>query len=276
MNKYPFKNILLVSDMDGTLLDSSSKVSEQNREAICRFVEGGGLFTVATGRMEFAVRSYLDVLPLNIPAILYNGASIYDFKNERVLWSSCLSSNMRQVAEEAISAFPGIGVTIFHEGEVYFATENIETAKHRVREGFIPIITEVGNIPEPWYKIILTWEPQKLKAVEKFLENRTESFHMVYSEPQFLELLQKDTSKGHALKKLVEMIDNPQICVVAMGDNMNDIEMIKQAGIGIAVENANVLLKEKADICCVHHDLHAVSQVIDWIEKGQINCSTAG
>lgn len=276
MKKLPFKNMLLVSDMDGTLLDSNSKVSEKNREAICRFVEGGGLFTVATGRMEFAVRSYLDVLPLNVPAILYNGASIYDFKNERVLWSSCLPCNMRQLAEDAITTFPGIGISIFHNGDIFFAATNIETHKHEVREGLTPIVTGIENIPEPWYKIILTWEPDKLKHVEKFLENRTESFHMVYSEPQFLELLQKDTSKGHALKKLVEMLDNPELCIVAMGDNMNDIEMIKEAGVGIAVENANILLKEKADICCVHHDLHAVSQVIDWIEQGHINCTSAG
>ncbi len=273
MRKDPFKNILLVSDMDGTLLNSSSRVSEQNREAIRRFVDGGGLFTVATGRMEFAVRGYLDELPLNVPAILYNGASIYDFKNGRVLWDCCLPGNMQNLVSDAAAAFPGIGVTIFHGGDVYFAAENIETRKHREREGFIPVLTEIDKVPEPWYKIILTWDPPKLKEVEAFLKKRPEGFHMVYSEPQFLELLNKEASKGHALKRLVEMLDNPELCVVAMGDNMNDVEMIREAGVGIAVDNANARLKEKADICCVHHDLHAVSQVIDWIEQGHISCA---
>ncbi len=79
----PFKGIMLVTDMDGTLLDGKSRISEGNRRAIKRFIAGGGLFTVATGRMFKAVEPYLPALPMNVPAIVYNGAAIYDFSVKR-------------------------------------------------------------------------------------------------------------------------------------------------------------------------------------------------
>lgn len=270
LKKHSFENILLVSDMDGTLLDSNSRISEQNRRAVSRFVEAGGLFTVATGRTDSSVKKYLNHLPVNLPAILYNGAVIYDFEKDEVLWSSCLPDNLGAVVTDVITEFPGIAVSIFHDKHVYAPAINIETHKHAQREWFEPIETALENVPLPWYKIILGWDPPKLKAVDAYLEKRTESFHKVYSEPQFLELLQKDTSKGHALKELVKILNNPNLRVIAMGDNMNDMEMIKEAGVGIAVGNANMKLKEKADICSVDNNMHAISQVIDWIECGRI------
>jgi len=81
----PFSNRLLICDMDGTLLDSNSRVSMENKEALDRFVAGGGFFTVATGRMEESVMKYLQDLPVNLPAIIYNGAAIYDFHTNRML-----------------------------------------------------------------------------------------------------------------------------------------------------------------------------------------------
>ena len=75
----PLTGILLASDMDGTLLDSRKRLSQANQSALENFVAAGGWFTVATGRMETSVKRYLPVLPLNAPAILYNGAVIYDF-----------------------------------------------------------------------------------------------------------------------------------------------------------------------------------------------------
>jgi Cof subfamily protein (haloacid dehalogenase superfamily) len=258
--------------MDGTLLNSSSKVSRENKAALERFVKGGGLFTVATGRMEKSVVQYLADLPINVPAIVYNGAAIYDYKTERMLWQDNLTPSTIEPVRQVMERYPDIGIQFYHGGRAYIVRQNEYTRAHMIRENFKPIIAELDEIPLPWFKIILAWDPKKLHEVEEFLKGFDEPFRQVYSEPQFLELLNVSTSKGNALKVLTRRLGLSQSCVIAMGDNLNDMELIKEADIGIAVENAHTMLKSAADICCAHHDRNAVSEVIDWIEDGIIVC----
>lgn len=268
--KLPFAGKLLITDMDGTLLDGKRLVSPENSKALRRFTEGGGLFTLATGRMNKTVKPYLEHLPVNVPGIIYNGAAIYDFANEKILWHNCLPDSIGEIAVRILESFPGIGFQVFHGGEVYFAGQNSETEKHSEREGFGPIIAPLDRIPKPWYKILLAWEPENLAQVEAWLRETGGDFHAVYSERQFLELLNPGVSKGHALERLVPMLGIPGLRVVAMGDNMNDIEMLKAADVGIATENALEAVKAAADLCCCSNDSHAVAEVIGWMESGAI------
>lgn len=267
MRQFPYKGRLLVCDMDGTLLDSCGKVSKENRAALERFVEGGGLFTVATGRSEESVMPYLPDLPINVPAILYNGAAIYDFKSKRICWGDNLAPSIINPLMRVIKRFPGIGIQLCHDRKIYLVRQNDYTFTHMMREKFKPIIAEVDDIPQPWIKILLAWEPKKLREVEEFLNSFSEPFRHVYSEPQFLELLNKNVSKGNSLKVLIQMLGLSEVCVIAMGDNLNDMELIKEANIGIAVSNAHSSLKVAADRCCGHHDSNAVSEVIEWLKE---------
>jgi Cof subfamily protein (haloacid dehalogenase superfamily) len=274
LGELPFKGKLLVCDMDGTILNSKGFVSKENVGALERFVEGGGYFTIATGRMERSVAPYLKSLPLNVPAILYNGAVIYDFAAEEVLWQNCLPDGMEFVLQKVMKRFPDIGIEIFNGGDIYYIRQNAETDAHKIRENLVPLITSLDNVPKPWYKALMAWEPSRLLEVEEFLKeiHMEIPFHSVYSEPQFLELLNCNASKGHALKELTAMLEYPCSCVIAMGDNLNDVEMIKAANIGIAVGNAHKKLKIAADLCCCHHDSHAAAEVINWIESKKIVC----
>jgi Cof subfamily protein (haloacid dehalogenase superfamily) len=256
--------------MDGTLLDGSGRVSGENRKALQRFTEGGGLFTLATGRMEFAVGPYLEELPVNVPAILYNGAVIYDFGRKAVLWEDNLRPEVLGTVKRVLEHFPGIGIQVYHGGRVYFAKENEYTDAHRVRENFDPVRVDIDHVPQPWNKVILEWHPEKLRRVEEFLQSCKEPFSHVYSEPQFLELLNRGASKGNALKALTGILGAPKPCVIAMGDNFNDKELIEAADVGIAVDNAPGAVKAAADVCCARHDMHAVAEVIGWIEEEKI------
>jgi len=258
--------------MDGTLLDRSSKVSRENKAALERFTEGGGLFTLATGRMEKSVMPYFEELPVNVPAILYNGASIYDFEKGKTLWEDNLQPDVIWPIKQVMERFPGIGVQFYHGGRVYYVRDNEYMEAHRIREKYKPIRADIDEVPQPWTKVILEWHPEKLKLVEEFLSGFSEPFSQVYSEPQFLELLNSNTSKGNALKRLTGLLGPEKLCVIAMGDNLNDVELIKAADIGIAVENAHERLKAAADMCCTRHDLNAVAEVIGWIEEGKIAC----
>ncbi|HAS78146.1 MAG TPA: Cof-type HAD-IIB family hydrolase, partial [Ruminococcus sp.] len=79
--------ILLITDLDGTLLTKDKTISETDLEAINSFRKKGGLFSVATGRTIQAVKPYFDILKPDMPVILYNGAMIYDPKNKKIIRS---------------------------------------------------------------------------------------------------------------------------------------------------------------------------------------------
>lgn len=271
MTNKRFEGVLLVCDMDGTLLDSRRQVSRQNMEAIEQFVHEGGKFTVATGRTERSVQQFPYNLPINAPVIVYNGALIYDLSSDKPLWSSCLSKEAYGLVKEIYEEFNGIGIEVFHGGDAYFLQENEETDKHLERERLTVHRTAIYEVPQPWYKVILAWEPSLLPQVEKFLKDKMEFTRNVYSEPQFLELLNKNTSKGCALEQLASLMDQGDFKTIAVGDNLNDMELIETANVGIAVENAHQQLKSAANLCCCHHDKHAVAQVIEWIFEGRFD-----
>lgn len=270
INKRPFEGRLLITDMDGTLLNGKHLVSPENNSALRRFTEGGGLFTLATGRMDKTVRPYLADLPVNAPGIIYNGAAICDFSKSIILWHNCLPDSITEIAQSILGHFPDIGIQVCYGGDIYFVSENEETEKHRFREGFTPIISTLDRVPKPWYKILLAWEPKNLVQVEALLREIGGDFRTVYSEPQFLEILNSGVSKGHALNRLIELPGLQGLKVTAMGDNLNDLEMLREADIGIATGNAHKLLREAADLCCCSNDDHAVAEVIGWMENGTI------
>lgn len=272
MRRLPYEGRLLVCDMDGTLLDSSGRISSENKTALFQYAEGGGLFTLATGRPIEAVKPYLPDLPVNVPAILYNGAMIYDLQSDEICWEDNLPAGMIRPMRQLLAHFPGIGVQVCHGGRIYVANPNDYTNDHMLREKFKPIFAGLDDIPQPWTKILLAWNPEKLRDVEEFLDGFSEPFRHVYSEPQFLEVLSRGVSKGNALRMLTNKLGLSRECVIAMGDNLNDMELIEEANIGIAVGNAHSSLKAAADLCCVHHDRSAVSEVISWIREGKLVC----
>lgn len=261
--------------MDGTLLDCKARISQENQRAIERFVEGGGMFTVATGRMNKAVEPYLQVLPLSIPAIVYNGAAIYDFTAKKFLWEKFLPENLENVVAKIQEQFPEAGIEVFPESGIYLVKQNKYVEQHVKREGFNPIISDLKSVPKPWFKVLIACAPERLAEIEEFLGGMEEEFHAVYSEPQFLELINSKVSKGDAIKRLSAMLNYPCESIVAMGDNKNDIEMLRTVGTGIAVANAHETVSEVADMTCSHHDHDAVAEVIGWIEDGTLQCHAA-
>ncbi len=263
-----FENLVLVCDMDGTLLDSKRQLSDENRAALEYFVNNGGRFTVATGRMQSGIAKFVDYLPINVPAILNNGAVIYDTVRDEVLWECCLDEGLEDVIQGLVKHFPDIGVEVFNRNGINIVKENYETYVHGLREEFLPGIRPLENIPRPWYKVLLAWEPHLLDMVREYLDTRVEPFRSVKSEPEFLELLNPDVSKGHALEKLAGFVGFRVSDVVAVGDNMNDLELLKTAGRGVAVENAHASLKQVACYLSCHHDGHAVADVVRWLMRG--------
>lgn len=263
-----FEGYMLVTDMDGTLLTSGKTISSENKVAIERFVDQGGVFTLATGRIASSVKRFADVLPLGAPAILYNGAMIYDFAAEKVVWQRTLPSSVRPVLKQVMERFPELGVEIYCGGEPYFIQENRITDNHRRLEHFTrPKIDDWFQLNEPWIKVLLAWEPERMNEVEAFAAQFTQNLTWVRSDDKYLEILAEETTKGHALEELMRMTGIELSRCVAMGDHLNDLEMLRRAGVGIAVANAHASLMEVCNRTCKHHNDHAVADVVEWLER---------
>ena len=261
-----FGRKLLVCDLDDTLLDSNCEISVGNRNALMRFVGNGNLFTIATGRDERSVRTFLPNLPINIPAILHNGATLYDFSSDTVLWERYFNINIVPTILKIMRSFPTIGVEVYGDQSIYILRSNDIIFEHVLRDQFIPIHLKPENLTYPIKKVILAGEIPLLMNIESFLKTEERALRFVYSRPDFLELLHPEASKGNALMELVSILGLDNNSTIAVGDNLNDLDMIQNAYIGIAVENAHVKLKESANYCCRNHDDDAIVQVIEWIE----------
>lgn len=265
-----FSGYLLVTDMDGTLLGADKSISDENLQAIERFVALGGRFTLATGRIVSSVRRYVDRLPVNAPAILYNGGVIYDFADDRTVWERTLPlADAKAVMERMLRHYPGIGAEIYPKGwdVPFLVNRNEVTARHFRVEGFEERPDPVP--PEPWNKILFAWEPARLNDITPMLPELMGAAEMewIRSDDKYLELLPKNSTKGHALDELVRLIGIDPAKSIALGDHLNDLEMLRRAGVGVAVANAHPELRAAASHHGKHHEEHAVADVIAWLEQ---------
>ncbi|MCD8004518.1 MAG: HAD hydrolase family protein, partial [Oscillospiraceae bacterium] len=132
-----FSGVLLVSDYDDTLYGSNLHISPENRRAIRRFIAQGGLFTVATGRARktFTPQVALEDIPLNAPAILSNGATIFDYAADRLVRRTYLPEQVLGDVEQVCRRFPQLGFEAYYQNEIYIHNPNIVTRRHLERVG---------------------------------------------------------------------------------------------------------------------------------------------
>ncbi|MBN1500719.1 MAG: HAD family phosphatase [Spirochaetes bacterium] len=268
-----FENKMLVCDMDGTLLNSSHDISAENLSAIEYFTGNGGIFTVATGRNQYSAARYIRQLPVNIPVILFNGAMIYDYDKTQVLWKNPISPNAAETVKEVMAKFPGAGIEIHRENEIYLIAGNEFTDVHLKKDNNCAGTFQVETVPLPWLKVLIAWDNVKLLEIENYLKQKALPFRFTFSSDIYLEFLDFNSSKGHALEYLSDFTGIDMQNIYAAGDNMNDLEMIMTAGTGMAVANGHPALLQSADLILPNNNENAVASAVKWIEK-QIRLSS--
>ena len=235
-----FKNILLVTDLDGTLLDDDKNIAEDDIRALDEFRAGGGLFAAATGRGVAMARRIIDELDITTPSVIFNGAAVYDFKADRFLWYS----DMPEISDTYIrmleKEFPDIGVEILHEKQVYVTDNNRTVVEHMAFEKLTPVYSALEDVPKNGrLKVLIAYPPEKMQRVIEFTQaNCKEGVNWVHSSPMYYEMLPEGISKAYGVRRLRELLDLRDKYVVAAGDYGNDRAMIAEADLGVAVANA--------------------------------------
>ena len=261
------KKRLLVSDMDHTLLDESSRLSRENLEAIRSHVTRGGLFTVATGRAPAAIRVFPELLPcINLPVVTGNGGQLVDLAGgDKVLRSWVLPPEVRPLMTEVLERFPELGAVAYYglDGFCSFrVTPLVEGLIEKERRPALHCTTQ--HSPWPWNKTLMTGEHDALLEVRQWLDPRLPGLgRTVFSEDTYLEILPLGVSKGAALSVLLEWEGIHSEEVVAIGDAPNDRELLELAGTGVAVANAAQELKAVADAVVCSNEEHAVRACLE-------------
>lgn len=257
---------LMAVDVDGTLLDSSSSLTEETKKAIKIGVEKGLIFTISTGRPIQGVEPLIKKLGLDsdLPFITYNGAMVVMGKSREILYEQRLSAedtlNIISLGEKF-----GSTVMIWTDNKLYVKKLDERVRKYQEISGVEPIlINDIGEIVKNgvtkllWYDEIERIEEYE-KNVGEFLSSNV-NYHT--SRPMFLEFVDKNASKAIAMEKLGEHYGIKREEMIAVGDGSNDLSMIAYAGLGVAMANAKEIIKEKADYITLSNDENGVAQVI--------------
>lgn len=255
---------LVASDLDGTLLDSNRNISTKTRKLIHEFMSKGGIFTFATGRMEKSIAKYIDYLGIYAPAIIYNGSKIVDLKNESVFYENLVDYNLAKTALK-ISREYDWDTLLYLNKRIYVSKVTNVIEEYMAKDGVeCEVVNELHEyISLPPTKILIIGNPEYFKPyVKKVAEESGCTLNYINSEYNYLEVLPENTSKGNALKELARILNISMEQVIAVGDNLNDISMIKAAGIGVAVANAQEDVKKSADFITKSNDEDGVAEVI--------------
>lgn len=263
------RNVIILSDMDGTLLNSKKQISDTDRVAIEKFTAMGGKFTVATGRTLQSFEQYRSMIDLPMPVVMYNGGGIYDYAKEKMLYSRFLPCNAREIAAELLRLMPDLGGEVLTSDGTYVFSNTDYMQYHTRICGITPEFADISDIPDnSWFKVLFTIAPEDIPNLELLVRHLgyDKEMDFVKSSDIFLEMLPKGSSKGSALNEYRRLEGMEDMTFVAVGDFNNDIEMIKAADIGACPANAEEEVKQSADIILEHtNDEGAVAELIEYI-----------
>ncbi len=260
-----FDGYLLVTDMDNTLMDRHGAVSEGNRRAIEYFTENGGLFTVATGRGAEIARDKIEGLTVNAPAILQNGAIIYDFNTDSILREWHISDERKDAIKIMHEKYPFLGFEVCYRDDVYVYSKChlTDRLKKRVKGKVSKMTDEAWAMP--WTKLLMISTKDVLTEYIP-VYRQYDNVNTARSGDEFFDIIPDGASKGKALGIIAEMCGIDRSKTIAAGDYQNDIDLLRAAGVSYAVENAGDEVKAAADHIAPPCDEDAVAWIINNIK----------
>jgi len=263
---------LLAADLDGTLLDETYSVKSELLSVLREARKKGIELLVATGRLYPSALPFVKDLGVRLPVIASNGAVVKNPETDELIQHLPLD---RELAVEALKLTSGGSAQRFVNIRDNFYTDatDIDTKKYSesLRINFerrVPLEEVVTE--DPTMVVIRDREDEIARLTERLRQHFGTRVYLANSKPFFLDINHPQVSKGAALLNLCRIIGVRPAEVVAIGDGWNDVEMFRVAGVGAAVANAPLLLKEEADYVCVNPSYQGVIEVIERFFLGAL------
>ncbi len=253
---------LIAADLDGTLLRSDGTVSEFTKETIRKCMEAGVGFTFATGRMYRSALPIAQQLQLELPLITYQGALLKRLNGD-VMHALHLPQEIAGELEEILRK-SGMHYNIYSDETLYFSTFGKQVMDYARHIGVEPLAAPngLGNIQVTQYGVFD--EPEAVAEMRALVEEKFgDQVHTVVSGERFLEIAHPMAQKSYGLAQLAEHLGIAQQEIVAVGDNNNDLDMLRYAGLGVAVDNAVPTTKAVADRLTASNNDDGVARLIE-------------
>ncbi|MDP2966340.1 MAG: Cof-type HAD-IIB family hydrolase [Pelolinea sp.] len=244
---------LVISDLDGTILESGQPIHPFTKEVLAKLPDLGIRFTLASGRSLASLRPFAEELNIEMPLVLANGCIVQSLDGVIHHRTTMPVEVTRKVIE--ITDKENSDLVIFSDDRLFYKkmTDNIFRIFGKLNNS----IYEVGSwnaIENQLEKVnkfmIIDWQSQEnLKKLENIFESELSSqADYLRTNINHLEIMPKGVTKATGLKQLVDGMGIRMDEIIAFGDFDNDAAMLAEVGLGVAVENACDLAKQNADM----------------------------
>lgn len=270
------QNIKLIGlDLDGTLLNSNKVFTEYSRQVIAEAIRQGVIVLPATGRPVCGIPKEIMEFPGIRYALTANGARVLDMKEDQVLYERLMSYEDGKKLLEIFKKYD-VFLEAYFDGAGY---ADMESLKHI--DKYMPVAPMARYLSSTRRPVENVYDffcrehrpTDKIQALFANLEEKEAALKeakeqvpgIEYTGALFnnIEANAKDARKGIALVKLGEILGIPREQIMACGDGSNDVEMIQEAGFGVAMANAIEPVKQAADYVTLSNDEDGVAKAIE-------------
>lgn len=260
---------ILVLDLDGTLTNNKKEITPHTLNTLLKAQDQGLKIVLASGRPTYGIAPLADALKLDQYEgyiLAYNGGQIIDWKNKKCMYENVLDP---QVYPYLYQCAKENGFIILSYKDEYIVSEDANN-KYVQHEAFlnkmesitVPNFMDVINFPVA--KCLIVGDPEPLAVLEQKMKKELSGRMNVFrSEPFFLELVPNGIDKARSLAVLLDEINMKKEEMIACGDGFNDLSMIQFAGLGVAMANAQDVVKEKADYITLSNEEDGVASVVE-------------
>ena len=258
------KKRLLFLDLDGTLLNDAKEITPGNREALERTLQRGHGVIIATGRPLKSAMALSRRLGLDKPGcytIAYNGAKIYDWSREDLIFSFAMEIPSAIRVFEKANAL-GVHVQTYDGNDVLVEPRGDDEAVRRYGQMVGMTHRVIGDIhtdlkEKPVKCLLIDYEKNDgLLQMQDWIRGNMPELDCFFSCLWFVEVVPKGMNKGEAVKMLCAKLGVEIENAVTCGDAANDLAMLKAAGIGVAMQNGVEEVKAVADYITTRDNNH--------------------
>ncbi len=256
---------LVAIDIDGTLVDSHKVISARTVDTIKKVMDTGVKVTLSTGRPIMGVERFIRLFDLDMPVITYNGAAVVQSKTGEVLFSRNLpEEDARKIWEMGLER--DVTICIWSGNRLYGNKLDEKINEYKKLSGIEPVkVTDFEILLKQGIPKIL-WTDDKERSARWNEECSRVSFKETTrctSNAYFTEFFNANVSKSKALSFTAGLLGISMKDTIAIGDAMNDLPMIEDAGMGVAMGNAYDVVKEKADFITLTNDEDGVAYALE-------------
>lgn len=267
---------LIASDIDGTLTEVWNQVNPRNREVLQQLVDQGVAFMIATGRSYRSAEAILRALNLPCYACLVNGAVLISYPELKLIRANYLSVEEKNQIVKIIHQHGGHMVIYngFENGDKVYYTDTFHLNPvltkiiSSTQDRRIFVHDMIQDIQHPVPVISCVGTEEEIDTIFHALEECHDQFNILKLKEQYHEgyfwlmITQRHADKVHGIQQIADILGVAREEILAIGDDMNDLEMIKYAGLGIAMGNAVDPVKAAADRIAPHCSEDGMAQIL--------------